>query len=91
VSLEVLGSAPALLDALVAAFLHQLYEVGHPLYNARLLITGIQSTIPELKRRLPRAWDVITAWEWTEPVTHRALIVVGISWGWFPWAGWLRS
>ncbi len=95
-SFEDLGAAPALLDALVASFLHHLYEAGHPLYNARLFITGIQGRIPELRRRLPRAWDVVTAWEWTEPVVHRkpvplalyrALVVIGLSWGWFRWAG----
>lgn len=71
VKLELLVSAPALLDSLLVAYCNELYTSNAPLYMYLMILTALQRFRPALKHRLPSAWVMATNWRLAEPVCHR--------------------
>ena len=66
-----LASCPQLLDRLAVAYGQLLFDECEALYVFRHLLTAFQRRHAEVRRRIPRSWDVVTNWEEIEPVVHR--------------------
>ena len=68
-----------------------LYEQGHRLYEFRHFLVVVQQMYPWMKTHMNPAWNLVTKWQWLQPVEHRrplhvvlfqALVACGIMHGW---------
>jgi len=86
-----LAAVPRLLDELLRTYGRHLYHCDQPMYVYRHLLAALQRQHLHLRRQLPCAWGLMSAWEMLEPTQHRppvpepvvkAMIAVALGWGW---------
>ena len=86
---------PLLFVQLLIGFGHFCFEANLPLHYFRQLLAHVQREMIGLRPYMSPAWDLVSRWEFCEPVQHRpplpepvarAMAAVAIGWGWYRFA-----
>ena len=64
-------SKPELMSSILAHYCQHCKDSGQAVWRARAAVLGVQSQCRQLRGRLGRAWDAISAWQAVLPVRNR--------------------